>query len=177
MASIRPNSAVSVLKIKEFLGLNENPDGDTHIRTGELSRMENFRVTRDKHLQLRPGQKTLLNLRTAWDALAEKPSGVTEPRFRGAWSGTVGGAEHLLCAFGGAVFDVSISGGTMKDVGRCQEDETTFFGFGNKVYLLNGHEYLSWDGKARERFPPWRGISPRCRPPPPPAATACCWRT
>ena len=160
MASIRPNSAVSVLKIKEFLGLNENPDGDTHIRTGELSRMENFRVTRDKHLQLRPGQKTLLNLRTAWDALAEKPSGVTEPRFCGAWSGTVGGAEHLLCAFGGAVFDVSISGGTMKDVGRCQEDETTFFGFGNKVYLLNGHEYLSWDGKAEGKFSTVEGYIP-----------------
>ena len=70
MAHISTNTSISVLKIKEFLGLNENPDGDTHIKTGELSEMRNFRITRDKHLQIRPGQKTVLNLRSEWDAWA-----------------------------------------------------------------------------------------------------------
>ncbi len=160
MAGIRANSPISVLKIKEFLGLNENPDGDTHIQTGELSEMQNFRITRDKHLQIRPGQKTILRLKTAWDGLAEKPAGVTAPRFCGAWSGVVAGAEHLLCAFGGAVFDVSIPTGTMTDIGRCKEDDTSFFGFGDKVYLLNGHEYMSWDGKADSKFASVEGYIP-----------------
>ena len=43
------------MKINAFLGLNENPDGDTKIRDGELSEMRNFKITRDRHLQVRPG--------------------------------------------------------------------------------------------------------------------------
>ncbi len=160
MADIKANSAVNVLKIKEFLGLNENPDGDTHLKPGELSKMRNFRITRDQHLQIRPGQKTVLRLQDAWNALGEKPAGIASPRFCGAWSGTVGGAERLLCAFGGVVFDVSISAGTMKEIGRCTEDETFFFGFGGKVYLLNGHEYLSWDGKEASKFQTVEGYIP-----------------
>ncbi len=160
MADIKANSAVNVLKIKEFLGLNENPDGDTHLKTGELSKMRNFRITRDQHLQIRPGQKTVLRLQDAWNALSEKPAGIASPRFCGAWSGTVGGAERLLCAFGGVVFDVSLSAGTMKEIGRCTEDETFFFGFGGKVYLLNGHEYLSWDGKDASKFQTVEGYIP-----------------
>ena len=160
MADIKANSAVNVLKIKEFLGLNENPDGDTHLKTGELSKMRNFRITRDQHLQIRPGQKTVLRLQDAWNALSEKPAGIANPRFCGAWSGTVGGAERLLCAFGGVVFDVSLSAGTMKEIGRCTEDETFFFGFGGKVYLLNGHEYLSWDGKDASKFQTVEGYIP-----------------
>ena len=65
MAQLASGNDISILKIREFLGLNENPDGDTHIKTGELSRCLNFSVTRDKHLQLRPGQKTVLDLRAA----------------------------------------------------------------------------------------------------------------
>ena len=54
MASIGNSTAVSVLKIKEFRGLNQNPDGDTSIQNGELAEMRNFRITRDRHLQVRP---------------------------------------------------------------------------------------------------------------------------
>ena len=68
MATIPQNNSISIMSIKEFLGLNENPDGDTNLRTGELSRMQNFRITRDKHLQVRPGTKTLLSLAEAWEA-------------------------------------------------------------------------------------------------------------
>ena len=53
MARINSNSSVSILKIKEFFGLNENPDGDTHIKTGELSEMRG-RVLRGGFLFSRP---------------------------------------------------------------------------------------------------------------------------
>ena len=155
MAHIQANNANSILKIKEFLGLNENPDGDTHIKSGEFSSMRNFRITRDKHLQIRPGQKTVLNLHTFWDtwanAQSEAPS-VTNPKFCGAWEGTVGGNEHMVAAFGGVLFDVYLEGGTARVIGTCTEDKTSFFGFGGKVYLLNGHEYMSWDGGASTSF-------------------------
>lgn len=155
MAHISTNTSISVLKIKEFLGLNENPDGDTHIKTGELSQMRNFRITRDKHLQIRPGQKTVLDLKDAWDAWAAEQETAPEntaPRFCGAWQGAVGGSDHIIAAFGGVLFDVDLEGASTRVIGTCTEDDASFFGFGNKVYLLNGHEYMSWDGGAETGF-------------------------
>lgn len=161
MATIGNSTAVSVLKIKEFLGLNQNPDGDTSIKNGELADMRNFRITRDKHLQIRPGQKTVLRLRTAWDEwAASHDTTVTEPRFCGCWHGMVGGESHTVAAFGGVLFDVDILTETMRVVGTCTEDNTSFFGFGSKVYLLNGHEYMAWDGGADTTFQEVGGYVP-----------------
>lgn len=153
MAKLAESSSVSVMKIKDFLGLNENPDGDTNIKTGELSEMRNFKITRDNHLQIRPGTKTLFNLRAAWDvwAASNTPS-TAEPRLCGVWYGKAGEAYHTLAAFGGVVFDVDLSGETASVVGTCTEDDTSFFGFEGNVYLLNGHEYLVWDGSADSGF-------------------------
>ena len=64
----------------------------------------------------------------------------------------MGGAERTIAAFGGVLFDVDPDGGTSRAIGTCTEDSTSFFGFGNKVYLLNGHEYMSWDGGAETGF-------------------------
>lgn len=153
MANISANSGNSIMKIKEFLGLNENPDGDTKIRVGELSEMRNFAITQDKHLQIRPGTKTICNLRSAWDIWAEGQEQKEEnPVFCGAWYGMIGAKERLLCAFGGVIFDVDLLLETQKVIGTCTQDKTTFFGFGEKVYLLNGHEYKSWDGGEESSF-------------------------
>ena len=63
MAQIKGKDNSSILKIQAFLGLNENPDGDTTLKVGEMAEMRNFRITQDKHLQIRPGSKTLLTLK------------------------------------------------------------------------------------------------------------------
>ena len=163
MARIQESSEINILKIKEFLGLNENPDGDTNIKTGELSEMRNFRITREKHLQIRPGQKTILNLRAAWDAWAAEQETAPDnanPHFCGAWHGALNGAEHIVAAFGGVLFDVGLGAGTTTVIGTCTEDKTTFFGFGNKVYMLNGHEYMSWDGEPEHTFAEVEGYIP-----------------
>lgn len=161
MAHISANQDVQVLKIQQFQGLNENPDGDTKIKNGELSEMRNFRITRQKHLQLRPGTKTVLSLRTAWDAWVNSHSVPTDaPRFCGAWSGTVDSRQVLLAAFGGLIFTVDVDAETATVVGQCTQDETSFFGFGNKVYLLNGHEYMSWDGQDGKTFETVEGYIP-----------------
>ena len=161
MAQIAAASGISILKIKEFLGLNQNPDGDTKIKVGELSEMRNFAITRDLHLQIRPGTKTIMDLRDAWDAWAEDNEPSTEtPIFCGAWYGMAGEAAHLLCAFGGLVFDVNILTNATRVVGICTQAPTTFFGFGGKVYLLNGHEYKSWDGGSETSFADVEGYVP-----------------
>lgn len=161
MAGISANTGNTILRIKEFLGLNENPDGDTNIRVGELSAMRNFSITQNGHLQIRPGTKTILTLRTAWDEWAKTAeSSVENPVFSGAWYGMAGSKERLLCAFGGVIFDVSIDAETAKEIGTCTQDNTTFFGFGDKIYLLNGHEYKSWDGKDENKFLDVEGYIP-----------------
>ena len=153
MALIQANSEINVLKIKEFKGLNENPDGDTNIQTGELSKMRNFRITRDKHLQIRPGTKTISSLQEAWNTWAETNTPSTDaPRFCGAWHGKVGDAYHTIAAYGGVLFDVDLTGESPVVIGTCTQDDTSFFGFEGNVYLLNGHDYLYWNGAADAQF-------------------------
>lgn len=55
MAKITSTSEEKVYKISEWLGLNENPDGDTRLKLGEAAAMRNFKITRDGSLQKRPG--------------------------------------------------------------------------------------------------------------------------
>ena len=143
MATIRAGGDTSVVKIRKFLGLNENPDGDTVLKPGEMAEQTNFRVTHDNHLQIRPGTKTILSLS---EALSVAGGDVSTARLCGVWRGTVGAGEHILVAYGGTIWDVDPVAGTAVTRGTLTQDETAFFGFGGKVYALNGHEYLGWDG-------------------------------
>ena len=161
MARIAASSGVSILQIKEFRGLNEDPDGDTNLGVGELSAMRNFRITSDRHLQIRPGTRTLLSLRNAWDTWAgEHETEITAPEFRGAWYGAAGDGERMVCAFGGVIFSVQPDSLTATPIGACTDAPTSFFGFGQKIYLLNGHEYLSWDGESEDGFTAVTGYIP-----------------
>ena len=57
MAKISTNTAETTFQIKNWLGLNESPDGDTDLKIGEASVMRNFRVTREWHPEIfRPRQ-------------------------------------------------------------------------------------------------------------------------
>ena len=141
MAQILASSNISIMSIRAFLGINQNDDGDTKIKTGELADMRNFKITRDKHLQIRPGTKTLFLLREAWDLWAQSNTPSTDtPVFCGAWEGLVGGGSHLIAAFGGVVFDIDKTLWSAQAIGTATQDKTSFFGFDEKVYLLNGHE-------------------------------------
>jgi len=161
MAQIISRNNPSILKIKEFLGLNENPDGDTVLKVGEMTEMRNFRITQDKHLQLRPGTQNVLPLFQTWLAGGGYGRyGAAEPTLCGVWYGTVAGRDVLLVAFGGGIFLVDTQNWTAAEIGVCAQDETTFFGFGNKVYLLNGHEYMSWDGDSAHTFQSVTGYVP-----------------
>lgn len=51
-----------VVSIKRFLGLNENPDGDTNLKLGEAAVMSNFKITDDGSLQIRGGTRNVAGL-------------------------------------------------------------------------------------------------------------------
>lgn len=161
MAQIKGTDNSSILKIQAFLGLNENPDGDTTLKVGEMAEMRNFRITQDKHLQIRPGSKTILSLADALSALSEETAGgESETRVYGVWRGIAGASEHILASFGGHIWDIDTKNGTAKDKGSAPMGEVSFFGFGGKVYLLGGGEYKSWDGGTDTAFATVEGYVP-----------------
>ena len=129
MAQIKASDDVKVYKIQKFLGLNESPDGDTQLKMGEASEMRNWKVTTQNHLRVRPGFRTVQKF---------------EGPVRGMWSGYVAGEHKTVCAAGGGVWDLTET--PARRIGDIWDDMTTFFGFGTKLYILNGHEYLVWDG-------------------------------
>ena len=79
MATIQTGSNTSYYSIQRFLGVNESLDGDTQLQLGEASIMENWRVTPQYHLRIRPGLKTLWKF--------------TGP-VRGLWSGDLAGRRR-----------------------------------------------------------------------------------
>lgn len=129
MAKITVATEEKVYKITKFLGLNECPDGDTQLKLGEASEMKNWRVTPEHHLRVRPGYETVKRF---------------DGPIRGLWSGYVAGEQKTICAADGGVFEFLED----RRIGDACDAPTTFFGFNNKVYLLNGQEYLVWDGEG-----------------------------
>jgi len=66
MANISAATNEKVFPIKSWLGLNEAPDGDTKLKMGEASIMQNWHVTRDGNLKRRPGATTVMGLRVSY---------------------------------------------------------------------------------------------------------------
>ncbi len=133
MAQVVTSDGTKIAQLQKWLGLNESPDGDTGLELGEAVVMRNFRVTRENHLQVRPGYAPLCTLAEGSPV-------------RGFWSGCVGGAVHFLCACGGHLWDIDRESWEAGDLGEIADADTFFFGFAQKVYLLTGQEYYRWDG-------------------------------
>lgn len=133
MAKIEASESTKIYQIRKWLGLNESPDGDTGLKMGEASAMRNFSITRENHLQIRPGYAPVCTLAEGAPV-------------RGLWSGYVNGQRHLLAACAGRLWDVDTADWSKKDLGAIDDGEVSFFGFSQKVYLLTGTEYYCWDG-------------------------------
>lgn len=82
-------SGTKMFTVDKFLGINESGDGDTELKMGEASKMENFTITDAFNLKLRPGIKRV-------DFHTER-----EPaQILAMWSGFFGTEELLiLCDF------------------------------------------------------------------------------
>ena len=138
MIEIKAAASENVATISCWLGLNENQDGDTLLKSGEAAEMRNFRITRDGSLQKRPGYRTIHTTRTWTGAIG------------GIWHGFISGTAHTLFAAGGKIYEYDFSTNAATSVMAAGTSftaaATAFFGFGDKVYAMNGHEYLEWDG-------------------------------
>ena len=137
MATIKATTNEKIFQIKKWLGLNENPDGDTKLKMGEAAECLNWKITRDGNLQRRPGQSV------AGMLYKGKP-------VKGIWYGRVGAYEYVLAACNGKAYVVynGYSGEfSVSEIGSINTDGSVhIFGFAQKAYFLNGTEYKVWDG-------------------------------
>ena len=82
-------TGTKMFTIDKFLGINQSGDGDTELKMGEASRMENFTITDAQNLALRPGVR-----RVDFD-MQREPAPLLD-----AWAGFLGEEELLvLCDF------------------------------------------------------------------------------
>jgi hypothetical protein len=132
MARIASGSESRVFQISKWLGVNENPDGETGLRQGEASQMRNWRITKDQHLQIRPGYAPIA-------ALGDGP-------VRGLWQGYIGGTAWFVASCGGKLW--ALNGAEPMELGALEGEHTHFFGFSEKLWILTGSKYYVFDGEA-----------------------------
>lgn len=148
MARIRANSGESIYKIREFYGLNENPDGDTKLKAGEAAVMRNFCITRDGNLKKRAGTMTVASL-------SDRP-------VAGLWCGEINGRKELLAASGDRlwrVWDDESRKFIREELGYVScERSVHMFPFGGRVYIMDGTQYLSYDGTMLDSVDGYRPL-------------------
>lgn len=136
MATIGGGNNDRVYSIKSWLGLNQNPDGDTKLKYGEAAVMENWRITRDGNLRRRPG--------TALQATVG-----TGP-VRRLWSGMVAESECVLAACDDKLYRLfNNAEWGVEELGAIASTGDVFvFGFSEKAYILDGQSYRVYDGET-----------------------------
>lgn len=135
MAKIAASSDTKIYALSKWLGLNESPDGDTGLKMGEAAVMRNFRITRESHLQTRPGYAPMCTISDGNPV-------------RGIWNGYVYGVFTVLVACGGKLWRVDPVTWECTELGSMVDAPTQFFGFSEKAYILTGSEYYVWDGES-----------------------------
>lgn len=143
LAKITAASETRVFQIKKWLGINEHADGDTRLKMGEAAEMRNWRITDGGSLQVRPGTNSLFTF---------------DGPVRGMWSGNVDGEHVLVCAADGQLWKLDIDGEAKESIGILTDAHTEFFGYSEKLYMLNGVEYKSWDGEILQDVEGYRPL-------------------
>lgn len=121
------------LNIKQFLGLRYDDAGDTNLAVGEFSQMQNFKIISNYKLQKRTGYTALL------ETDLETP-------IQGQWYGVLDETQTHVIATGGKLY--TVSEGVLTEIGELTDAVTSFFFFDNALYILNGHEFLKYDGTS-----------------------------
>lgn len=158
MAKISTVTDTTMFQVKKFLGMNENPDGDTRLRLGEAAEIRNWCVTQNGSLQIRPGTELVrkFGARSNGDWVGTKIDGM--------WYGYLYNGYKLVVATGGKVYNVDYS--TTIDTGVYSNEHegespvtqltgsvstlygVDFFPYQGNLYILDGVNYQKWDGNS-----------------------------
>ncbi len=96
------------------------------------------------------------------------PNSSTDTQVRGLWAGFVGQSEVLCAACNGHLWELSHADGgwSKRSCGTLDTSGTVFmFGFDEKLYILNGSEYLVWDGSVLQNVEGYRPLVTVASPP------------
>ena len=130
MATITASNE-KVIRISEFLGLHESPDGDNKLKLGEATVCENFQVTLNGNLKKRPGTTLKYSLGSA--------------AVKGMWHGWVNKREITVAACDGKLWLLMDQGVFLtipQSLGSYATTNDVFmFGFEEKMWALNGSQY------------------------------------
>lgn len=79
MATINAATKEKTISVKQFLGLNENPDGDNKLKTGEAVKCQNFKVTNSGNLMKRFGTSLMYTLGEDTASISKTSATITSP--------------------------------------------------------------------------------------------------
>lgn len=143
-------TGTQMFTVDQFLGINESGDGDTELKMGEASEMENFTITDAFNLSLRPGVRR-------FDTTHER----TPAPILAAWSGFLGDRDYMVF--------VDVYGGTDRIFLYKQESEDTvisyrqsgalgltsvgnsiarIFPFNGELYIMSSKKTVVYDGQS-----------------------------
>jgi len=141
------------IEITDFLGLNESV-GNTEIKLGEFSLLENFRITKNMKPKKRPGHYTFINFGSG--------------DVQGVWYGTIASKTIMLACWDGDLYEYDMSvttstvdiadlitEGTVTIIGTITDARTSIFWFDDKIYFLNGTDYKEYDGTTYQDVVPY----------------------
>lgn len=66
MAKIETNTSENIFQIKNWLGVNEAPEGEARLKQGEAAAMRNFQITAGGALRKRPGSMNVAGLMNSY---------------------------------------------------------------------------------------------------------------
>lgn len=79
VSTLRASVSEGYYSVKQWRGVNENPDGDTNLQDGEAAVMRNFRITDGGALKKRPGSAAVAGLMNGYTVhVGEETSTLTE---------------------------------------------------------------------------------------------------
>jgi hypothetical protein len=142
MATIPKRTQPNPLAIEKFLGLNEDTSGDTQLQIGESSDMKNYRITENYKLTKREGYTSV------YQYISNNTGIARSIRIYGMWSGIINSKKYFLVNEDGslALLNEANNVTTPTHIGNLSSSQTHFFAFGNKVYMMDGKNYYSYDG-------------------------------
>lgn len=156
MAVIKADKTTKPTTINRFLGLNLSDTGDTQIQLGESGNMTNFYITDDLKLRKAHGYKSFHRYFHTETQIIDGVEQEVEvgDNVRGMFSTKIGNTQYLLVAVNGKLYyflqsqlddEENWDNITPVEIGSIPDNDTSFFEFDNKVYILCGG-YYKWDG-------------------------------
>lgn len=137
-------TGTKMFTVDKFLGVNESGDGDTELRMGEASKMENFLITDAYNLTLRPGIQRIKVIDTR-----------TPAPLLGVWSGFLGNDDLLVvCDFSAGQDRLFVYRKAEDGSNELVEQQTGVLGLASadnayvNIFTFNGNLYVMSSGNT-----------------------------